>query len=90
MSSRDVKKLKDGDVVDFVFDAADLKTGEDASFVGGGFTNASGPVVAEEATLFDGTYYYEYEITDIFGNTYTSDFAIITVVNGEMTVSIET
>lgn len=89
MSSRDVKKLKDGDVVDFVFDAADLKTGEDASFVGGGFT-VSGPVVAEEATLFDGTYYYEYEITDIFGNTYTSDFAIITVVNGEMTVSIET
>ena len=87
MASRDVKKLRDGDVVDFVFDAADLDTGEDTSFVAEGFT-VSGPIVAEEATLFDGTYYYEYELTDIFGNVYTSDFAMLTVENGEMTVSM--
>lgn len=86
MASRDVKKLQDGDVVEFVFDAANLDSGEDASFVGGGFT-VSGPVIAEEATLFDGTYYYEFEITDIFGKTYESDYAILTVANGEMSIS---
>ena len=87
MSSREVKKLQDGDLVEFVFDAADLTTGEDASFVGGGFT-VSGPVIAEEATLFDGIYYYQYEITDIFGNTYQSDFAVLESRNGEITVEM--
>lgn len=87
MSSREVKKLQDGDLVEFVFEAYDLDTGEDASFVGGGFT-VSGPVVAEEAFLFDGIYYYQYEITDIFGNRYQSDFAVITSANGEFTVDL--
>lgn len=87
MSSRDVKKLQDGDLVEFVFEAYDLTTGEDASFVSGGFT-VSGPVIAEEAILFDGVYYYQYEITDIFKNIYQSDFAVLTSVNGEITVEI--
>lgn len=87
MASRDIKKLADGDEVEFIFDAADLDSGEDASFIGGGFT-VSGPVTVQEAELFDGTYYYEYEITDIFGNTYESDFAILTVTDGEMTISL--
>jgi hypothetical protein len=87
MSSREVKKLCDGDLVEFVFSAADLATGEDASFIGGGFT-VSGPVIAEEAVLFDGVYYYQYEVTDIFGNTYQSDFAVLESLNGEITVKI--
>lgn len=88
MASREVKQLQNGDVVEFVFDAADMQTGEDASFVGGGFT-VNGPVVAEEATLFDGTYFYEYEITDIFGNVYTSDLATLYSQNGNITVSMQ-
>ena len=87
MASRDVRKLQDGDTVNFVFDAADLNTGEDTSFVAEGFT-VSGPIIAEEAVLFDGTYYYEYELTDLFGNVYTSDLAVLTVENGEMTISM--
>jgi hypothetical protein len=87
MSSREVKKLKDGDLVEFVFDAADLNNGKDASFTGGSFT-VSGPVVAEEATLFDGVYYYQYEVTDIFGNTYQSDFAVMESINGKINVEI--
>ncbi len=87
MASREVKKLKDGDLVEFVFDAAKMGTGEDASFVGGGFT-VNGPVVAEEATLFDGDYYYQYEITDIFGNTHQSDFAVLHNKNGEISVEL--
>lgn len=87
MSSREVRKLQDGDFVEFIFEAYDLTTGEDASFVGGGFT-VSGPVIAQEATLFDGVYYFQYEITDIFGNTYQSDFAVMSSVNGEITVEL--
>ena len=87
MSNRDVKKLQDGDLVEFVFEAYDLTTGEDASFVSGGFT-VSGAVVAEEATLFDGVYYYQYEITDIFGNVYQSDFAVLESINGEIVVEM--
>ncbi|WP_395547461.1 MULTISPECIES: clostripain-related cysteine peptidase [unclassified Lacrimispora] len=89
MSSREVKKLMDGDRVEFVFDAANMDTAEDASFVGGGFT-VNGPVVAEEANLFDGDYYYQYEITDIFGNTHQSDFAVLHVQNGEISVELLT
>lgn len=87
MSSREVRKLQDGDLVEFVFEAYDLTTGEDASFVGSGFT-VSGPVIAEEAILFDGVYYYQYEITDIFGNTYQSDFAVMESLGGEITVEM--
>ncbi len=87
MSSREVRKLQDGDSVAFVFEAYDLDTGKDASFVGGGFT-VNGPVIAEEATLFDGVYYYQYEITDIFGRTYQSDFAVMKSLGGEITVEL--
>jgi hypothetical protein len=87
MSSREVKKLQDGDLVEFLFNATDLTTGESSSFVGGSFT-VSGPVIAEEAALFDGVYYYQYEITDVFGKTYQSDFSVINTANGEMTVEL--
>jgi len=45
--------------------------------------------MVEEATLFDAIYYYEYEIIDIFGRTYTSDFAIMVSQNGEITIETE-
>ncbi|MEG0092134.1 MAG: hypothetical protein RSA20_09955, partial [Oscillospiraceae bacterium] len=87
MSSRDIKKLKDGDVVTLVFAAADLETGEAYEFDGASFT-VDGPVIAEEATLFDGTYYYQYAITDIFGNNYESDMAMMTSINEEIIVEL--
>ncbi|MEG0687075.1 MAG: clostripain-related cysteine peptidase [Hungatella sp.] len=87
MSSREVHKLKDGDVVTFLFAAADLASGEAYEFEGESFT-VNGPVVAEEATLFDGDYYYQYAITDIFGNSYESDMARMSSVDGEITVEL--
>ncbi|MEG1972527.1 MAG: hypothetical protein RR315_05140, partial [Oscillospiraceae bacterium] len=87
MSSREIKKLKDGDVVTLTFAAADLTTGEAYEFDGGSFT-VNGPVIAEEATLFDGTYYYQYAITDIFGNVHESEMAMMTTNGGEITVEL--
>lgn len=88
MSSRNVQKLTDGDVVEFLFAAADLDSGEASSFTFGEFT-VNGPPVVEEAPLFDGVFYYQYEITDIFGNVYTSDFAVLTSLGGEITVEMD-
>lgn len=87
MSSREVKKLADGDKVTLVFTAADLDTGETYEFDGDSFT-VSGPVAAEEAVLFDGVYYYQYAVTDIFGKEYESDMAMMTSQDGEITVEL--
>ncbi|MEG2173936.1 MAG: clostripain-related cysteine peptidase [Oscillospiraceae bacterium] len=87
MSSRELKQLQNGDVVTFIFSAADLSTAESYEFQGDSFT-VNGPVIAEDATLFDGTYYYQYTITDIFGNSYESDMAMMTSLNGEIMVEL--
>jgi len=88
MSSKEVHKLKAGDTIEFQFVAADLDTEEVYAFEFGGFT-VEDSVMVEEATLFDAIYYYEYEIIDIFGRTYTSDFAIMVSQNGEITIETE-
>ena len=32
--------------------------------------------------------YYQYEITDIFGNTYLSDFVVLHSQNGEISIGL--
>ncbi|MEG1407093.1 MAG: hypothetical protein RSD23_04480 [Ruthenibacterium sp.] len=49
---------------------------------------ATVPEIAEEAMLLDGTYYYQYAITDIFENSYESDMAMTTSTDGEITVEL--
>lgn len=88
MSSKEIHKLKAGDEVEFVFGAAYLDSGEAYTFEFGGFT-VKDSVIVEEAILFDATYYYEYEIIDIFGRTYTTDSAIIVSQKGVITIESE-
>ncbi len=85
MSSKEIRQLEDGDQIEFLFTAIDLESGELEVFEFGGFTVDGDPVV-EEATLFDSTYYYQFEVTDIFGNTYQSDFIAISVQDGQLIV----
>lgn len=85
MSSKEIRQLEDGDQIEFLFTAIDLESGEVEVFEFGGFTVEGDPVV-EEATLFDSIYYYQFEVTDIFGNTYQSDFIAISVIDGQQTV----
>ncbi|HWP50448.1 MAG TPA: clostripain-related cysteine peptidase [Clostridia bacterium] len=85
MSSKEIRKLETGDSIEFLFGASDFATGESYSFPFGGFT-VDGDVIVEETTLFDGIFYYEYEITDTFGKVYTSDMAKIVSQNGEITI----
>jgi len=85
MSSKEIRHLVDGDEVVFLFNASDYGSDEVYTIEFGGFT-VNGDVVVEEYTLFDGTFFYEYEMTDIFGRVYTSDMAIITSLDGEITI----
>lgn len=85
MSSKEIRQLKDGDEIEFLFTSIDLESGEVETFAFGGFTVQGDPVV-EEATLFDCTYYYQFEVKDIFGNTYQSDFIAISVTDGNLTI----
>jgi hypothetical protein len=85
MSSKEIRKLKTGDTIVFLFGASDFASGDAYVVEFGGFT-VSGDIMVEEAILFDAVFYYEYEITDIFGRVYTSDLAKIVSENGEITI----
>lgn len=85
MSSKEIRQLADGDKIEFLFTSIGLETGEVETFAFGGFTVHGDPVV-EEATLFDCTYYYQFEVTDIFGNSYQSEFIAISVADGNLTI----
>ncbi len=84
MSGKEIRKLKNGDVIKFLFSYTNIETEEYVTFEFGGFT-VDGDIVVEEADLFDSTYYYQFEITDIFGQKYLSDFVAISVVDGVAT-----
>jgi hypothetical protein len=83
MSSKEIRKLQDGDKIDFIFGALHPETFEPFFFDFGGFT-VKGPVSVMDGRLFDATFYYSYSITDIFGRTYMTDFAVIESHNGQL------
>jgi len=85
MSDKEIRKLKKGDVIEFLFTYTDLDTEESEIFNFGGFT-VDDDIVVEEASLFDSTFYYQFEITDIFGKKYQSDFVAISVKDGIATI----
>ncbi|MDO4544497.1 MAG: clostripain-related cysteine peptidase [Clostridia bacterium] len=85
MSSRDLIKLKDGDVVTLLFLAADMDSGEHAYYETNSFV-VDGEVVMEALPLPDGDYLYSYMITDVFGRIYHSDHALMECDDGTITV----
>ncbi len=87
-SDRISNKLEDGDEVQFVYAAYNPQTGESYEYTDGGFT-VNGDIKVIDDELWDGVYYYSFELTDIFGRTYESDMAYITVENGKITTSME-
>jgi len=87
-ASRNTNKLKDGDKVEFVYETVDVESGESYEYSCGGFT-VNGDITIEEYELWDGTYYYGFELTDIFGNTYESDYVTIEIDGDETYISLE-
>lgn len=86
--SRSVRKLRDGDEVEMVFASVNWETGEELYYTMGSFI-VDGEVVMEESELADGDYLYAYEVVDLFGSSYMSDFALMSCEGAEITVMAE-
>ncbi|MCR4953566.1 MAG: hypothetical protein K6A43_05770 [Treponema sp.] len=86
-ASKGMRKLKKGDKIAFVFYAVSADDGSESdeddvtAYIGGEVTYSNNLVI-EDSDLFDGLYYYQYEIEDIFGNVQYSDFIEMEVEDG--------
>ncbi len=85
MSAKEIRKLRKGDEISFLFEAFDSSTEEEYTYEMDEFVY-DGTILMKESELFDGQYYYMYEITDIFGNKYYSDYVIMECEDGKIFV----
>lgn len=81
MSSKESQKLKNGDKITFLFEVFSDDNYELAEM---GSIEYSDDILVTESDLFDGKYMYCFEINDIFGNSYYSDYAVINYEDGEI------
>ncbi|MCR4578957.1 MAG: hypothetical protein K5681_01275 [Treponema sp.] len=90
-ASKGMRHLKEGDKLAFVFYAVSEDSDEDdeATAYIGGETTYSKNIVIEDSDLFDGLYYYQYEIQDIFGNVKYSDFAEMECSEGYIYINVD-
>ncbi len=90
MSSRDSKKLEDGDEIIFLMDAMSLEEGKDDiyTYKSDAITYKKG-MKFEEMDLADGDYAYYFTVTDTTGKSVDSDFAYFTVNQGDITTTLK-
>ena len=84
-SSRDMRRLKDGDEVAVLMEGINWDTGETTEYEIGSFV-VQGTVTLEEISLMDGDYLYQYELVDILGDTYYSAEVIMEVKGDDITI----
>ena len=84
-SGRDVKKLKAGDKITFLFGVFDLESDDDdVDFVELGEITWSDDMVMKDEDLGDGDFFYMYCLEDVFGNELTGDPVYIEIKDGEI------
>ncbi len=86
LSGRDIRSLNPGDKVDFIFYTTNIMEDEDEDpeeFILGSIVWSDDTKMTDE-DLGDGSFYYLFEIEDIFGNITYSDPVIMEIKNGEM------
>lgn len=84
-SSRDMRRLRDGDRVSVLMEGVNWDTGESAIYEIGSFL-VRGAVTLKEIDLMDGDYLYQYELVDIFGETYYSAEVMMEVKGEEISI----
>ena len=90
-SSRRVEKLKEGDKISLINYYYDNVTGEYEEEFGEEFTVKSEEPKVKEVDLNAGNYYYCFEIYDVYGGAYISDYGLFTIdQNGQIRVKQET
>lgn len=83
-AAKEVYLLQRGDTIQPCYYAYDASTYEYAGdYYGDEYTyTGSGSIIMDY--LYDGDYYYAYEINDYFGNTLYTDFVLFGLENGEL------
>ena len=86
LSGRDIRPLKAGDKVEFIFYESNINDDDDTDpreFIMGEITWSDKTKMIDEE-LGDGTFYYMFEIEDIFGNVTDCDAVAMEIENGEI------
>ncbi|MCR5356200.1 MAG: hypothetical protein K6E63_02230 [Lachnospiraceae bacterium] len=84
-SGRDVKKLKAGDKITFLFGVFDLESeSDDVDFVELGEITWSDDMKMIDEEMGDGSFFYMFCMTDVFGNEITGDPVYIEIKDGEI------
>ncbi len=86
LSGRDIRPLKAGDKVEFIFYTTNINDDDDADpeeFIMGEITWSDDTEMTDE-DVGDGSFYYMFEIEDIFGNVTDCDPVVIEIKNGEI------
>ncbi|MCR5666651.1 MAG: hypothetical protein K6G01_07445 [Eubacterium sp.] len=71
-SSRKVTQLEDGDVINILYDCES----SDDYYYGDDYV-VDGELTIDYNCLYEGDYYYNFVIEDVYGNFYTSDYVIL-------------
>ncbi|MBE7005435.1 MAG: hypothetical protein E7425_14355 [Ruminococcaceae bacterium] len=82
-SSRDIIKLKSGDVITPLYYAYSLETDDEFYYYGWEYTIRGTPEICYDI-MEDGDYLYAFCIDDIYGDYYMTDFVYFTVEDGEV------
>lgn len=84
LSSRNVQPLKNGDIIEPIYECYDMNTDEIVEYTGDAVT-VDGNIIIEDTLLPQGIYYYDFEIEDIYGQTADTDYATFEIdENGEI------
>lgn len=77
-ASKGYKKLHKGDKIIFTYNGVKIGTEEEIEYFSDEVVYDPATFILEDSELEAGTYFYEFEIEDIFGNTKTSELAEMT------------
>ena len=83
IASRDIYKLKNGDVIGPYYYAYNLNTDEELEYTGYEYT-VSGTLQIDYDVMDDGDYMYSFCIDDIYGDYYETDPVMFNIENGEV------
>ncbi|WP_294377390.1 clostripain-related cysteine peptidase [uncultured Clostridium sp.] len=88
LSSRNVKLLQNGDVIEPVYESYDMNTDEIIEYIGDEIV-VNDATALEEIKLPQGYYYYGFEIEDIYGQTFDTDFTAFEIDESQEVYSLE-
>ncbi|MBE6472683.1 MAG: zinc-ribbon domain-containing protein [Coriobacteriaceae bacterium] len=75
-AATNMRELKDGDKIEFLFGAYLFDTGESFSFTMGSTTYSKSSTTMEDLDLGEGAYLYQFVLTDVLGEEHDTEFYV--------------